>query len=147
MVLEVDGCCLFANNITGERVNGDLWMRFNNFNLEFETERAVTLNLKLFRVVGVQCAAFAEINEAGEQFVTSPIRVDHWEGMDGDEDLISLTVNTNGIVVILVTLVARRGELHINVFRDARWDHALLVVANFEVGRLRWKHMEPLRCR
>ena len=57
--------------------------------------------------------------------------------MDGNEDLIALAVNTDGVVVVFVTLFARRSELNVDVFGDARWDHSLLVVPYFEVRGLR----------
>ena len=64
--------------------------------------------------------------------------------MHGDEDLVALAVNANRVVVVFVALVAGWRELHVDVLGDARWDHALLVVPNFEVGSLGWQHMEPL---
>jgi hypothetical protein len=34
--------------------------------------------------------------------------------------------------------LVRRCELNVNVLADASWDHALLLVANFEERCLRW---------
>jgi len=78
--------------------------------------------------------------------VAGPFRVDHREGMHRDEDLVTFTVDADGVIVVLVALVARRSELHVNVFGDARWYHSLFVVPNFKVGSLRRKHMKPLGC-
>lgn len=67
--------------------------------------------------------------------------------MHGNQDLVTFAVDANGIVVVFIALFPGRSELHVDVLGDARWHHAFLVVADFEVGRLRRQHMESLRRR
>ena len=64
--------------------------------------------------------------------------------MDWNQNLIPLTVDPNRVVVVpvrgkrLILILVRRCELNVNVLADASWDHALLLVANFEERCLRW---------
>ena len=55
-----------AHNISRHRPDVDLRVRLGHFNLEFKTERAVTFNLKFFRVAGAQSHVSAKVNEFGE---------------------------------------------------------------------------------
>lgn len=43
------------------------------------------------------------------------ITVDDWERMDRDQDFVSLAVDADGVVVVLVGLVACGRELHVDV--------------------------------
>ena len=69
--------------------------------------------------------------------------VDHGEGVDRNQDLVSLAVNSNRVVEVLLLIVG--GELDVDVLSDARGHHAFLVVLDFEVGRLRRQDVQPLR--
>ena len=73
---------------------------------------------------------FAHIDKARDQLVL--LRVDNGEGMNGDQDFISLTMNTDEVVEVFVLIV--RSELDIDVFSDARRNHALFVVLYLEIG-------------
>ena len=122
----------------------DLWVRLGHFNLIFKVHWAVTIYLKLFLVRLSETAPFSHVDVLGEEFVL--LRVDDWEGVDGDEDLVAIAVDSDRVIVVLV-LVHGRGELDINLFSDASGNHAFLIVPYFEVVRLRWQDVEPLRLR
>ena len=62
--------------------------------------------------------------------------------MDGDQNLISIAMNSNCIIEILVLIV--RGELDIYVFGNARWYHAFLVVFYLEIWSRGRKNMQSL---
>ena len=62
--------------------------------------------------------------------------------MDGDQDLVSLAVDPDGVVEVLVFIVW--GEVDVDVFTDAGWDHAFLIVLNLKVGCLWWQDVKPL---
>ena len=64
--------------------------------------------------------------------------------MDGDENLVTFTVDTDGVVVILVGLVTSGGELHINVFGHTCGKHSFFVVPDLEEWRLRRQNVQPL---
>ena len=66
--------------------------------------------------------------------------------MDWDQDLVAITVDSHGVVVIFVFIDSRR-ELDVNLFGDARRDHPLLLVPDLEVARLRGQDVEALRRR
>ena len=66
--------------------------------------------------------------------------------MNWDQDLIAITVNSHGVVVILVFVDSRR-ELYVNLFCHASRDHPLLLVSDLEVARLRGQYVEALRSR
>lgn len=85
----------------------------------------------------------AHIDKAGEDFIL--LGVDDRKGVDGDQDLISLTVNPYGVVEVLELVVG--SELNIDVLGYAARDHALLVVLYFEKWSLRGQDVETLRGR
>ena len=60
--------------------------------------------------------------------------------MDRDENLITLAVDSNTIIIVLV-FVMSWGELNIDLLCNACWNHALLVVPNFEVAGLWGENM------
>jgi hypothetical protein len=139
---EVDRGDLQAKNITVEGRNRNVRVRLRHLNHVFEVHWAVTFDLKLL-VVGIAYGQVrAHLDEFGEQVVN--FRVDDWEGVDGDENFVALAVDPERVVVVLV-LVDGRGELDVDFFGHARWDHALLVVADFEEARLRGQNVQPLR--
>ena len=51
--------------------------------------------------------------------------------MDGDQNLISITMNSNRIIEILVLIV--RSELDIDVLSYAGGHHALLIIFNLKI--------------
>lgn len=64
--------------------------------------------------------------------------------MNRDQNLITLTMNSNGIVKVFKFVVRR--ELNIDVLRDSAGDHTFFVVLNLKIWSLWWKNMEALRC-
>ena len=75
--------------------------------------------------------------------------------MDGYQNLVSLAMNPNCVVVILISrqnvcwvLRGARGcKLNIYVFADSSGDHAFFLVTDFEVRSLWWQNVQPLRSR
>ena len=86
----------------------------------------------------------AHVDEFREELILS--RVYNGKGVDWDQDLVTITVDSHGVVVIFVFIDSRR-ELDVNLFGDARRDHALLLVPDLEVARLRGQDVEALRSR
>lgn len=119
----------------------NLGMRLDDFDLVLEIHRAVTFYLKLLGVGLADHAASAHINKLGEKLILS--RVDDWEGVDRDQDLVSVTVNPHRVVIVLVFVGGRR-ELNVDVFGYTGRDHAFLLVPYFEVARLRGQNVQPL---
>ena len=64
--------------------------------------------------------------------------------MNRDQDLVAITVDPHGVVVIFVFIDGRR-ELDVDLFGDARGDHTLLLVPDLEVARLWGQDVEALR--
>ena len=62
--------------------------------------------------------------------------VNHGESVDGYEDFVAITMNSYGIIEILV-FRAWGSKLYIYVFGDTRRYHAFLIVFNLEV-RCAW---------
>ena len=122
-------------------------MRFYHLDLVFKRQRAVTLYLKLLALMASQLAVAPQVNQAREQLVRRPLRVNHRECVHRNEDFVTLAVDPNGVVIVFVALFTSWSELDVDVFGDARWHHAFLVVADFEVGSLGREDMESLRCR
>lgn len=83
----------------------------------------------------------SHVHVGGEDLVL--LGIDNGEGVDGDEDLITFTVNPDCIVEVLELII--RCELNVDVLCDAAGDHALFVVLDFEKGGLRGKDVETLR--
>ena len=119
----------------------NLGVRFDNFNLVLEIHWAVTFHLKLLGVRLADHATSSHVNKLGEKLILS--RIDNWEGMDRDQNLVSVTVNPHRVVIVLVLVDCGR-ELNIDVFGYACRDHAFLLVPYFEVARLRGQNVQPL---
>jgi len=83
-----------------------------------------------------------QINHLWE--LVSKLTVDNWECMDGDQDFITLAVDANRVVVVLVGLIANRGELHVDVLRDSSRQHSFFVVPDLEEWRLWRQDVQPL---
>lgn len=69
--------------------------------------------------------------------------------MNWYHDFITLAVNSNRVVVVLVgchllRLASSRGELDVDVFTDSSGNHAFLLVTDLEVGSLGRQDMQPL---
>lgn len=98
-------------------------------------------------------ATLSEIDHLGN--LLHIVAVDHWVGVDWNQNFISLAVNSDCIVIVLVRrkhimlVLSCTGwrELNVDVFADSCWHHASLLVANFEVGRLWGQNVQPLRRR
>ena len=71
----------------------NLWMRLRYFNLIFKVHWAVTFYLKLLLVRLAEPAPLAHVDVLREELVL--LGVNHGEGMDGDEDLVSIAVNSD----------------------------------------------------
>ena len=85
----------------------------------------------------------AHINVVREYLIL--FAINNWESMNGYEYFITLAMNPNAVVIILVFIVWC--ELHIYFLCDACRDHALFVIFNFEEVCLRGKDVETLRGR
>ena len=68
----------------------NLWMRLCHFNLIFKVDWAVTFYLKLFLIGLANAAPLPHINKLWEEFVL--LRVDDWEGMDGNKNLVTIAM-------------------------------------------------------
>ena len=87
-------------------------------------------------------AALAHVDVLGEELVL--LRVDDGEGMDGDQDFVTIAVDPHGVVVVLVVVYGRR-ELDVDFLSHSGCDHSLLIIPDFEVICLWRQNMEPLR--
>ena len=68
----------------------NLWVGLRHFYLIFKVHRAVTIYLKLFLVRLSEAAPLSHVDVLGEELVL--LGVDDGEGVDGDEDLVTVTV-------------------------------------------------------
>jgi hypothetical protein len=59
--------------------------------------------------------------------------------VDGDQDLVTFAVNSNGVVEVLELVV--RSKLNINVLGNTGRNHSFLIVLDSEVGGLRRQNM------
>jgi hypothetical protein len=98
-------------------------------------------------VAGAKGHISAKVDKLREELVWRPLRVNDREGVNRNEDLVSFAVNSDRIVIVLLSLFDSRGELDVDVLRDTRWYHAFLIVLNFKVGSLRGKNVDSLRSR
>ena len=119
----------------------NLRVGFHDVDLVLKVNWAVTLHLKLLGVGLADEAASAHVDKFGEELVHA--RVDHREGMDGDQDLVSLAVDPHRVIVVLVLVDGGR-ELYIDVLCDASRDHAFLLVLDFEERGLRRQNVQAL---
>ena len=90
-------------------------MRFNLFKFKLKVNRAVTLNIDLFRIRLTNFAAFTNINGFRKKLIF--LSINYWISMYRYEYLITLAMDSNAVIKILVFIV--RGKLHIYVFTDA----------------------------
>ena len=118
-------------------------MWFDLLNFVFETNRAVTFNLDNFLVAHADFAACAHVNLRWQQTVL--LGVDHRVRMNRNEDLVSLAMDADGVIEVLVLIVG--SELHVNVLADAARDHPFLVVLYLEKRRAGWQDVQTLRSR
>ena len=117
-----------------------MWL--DNLDFVLEVNWAVAIYLELLGVGLADLSIAAHIDELGEQVVLS--RVYHREGVDGDHDLVPLTVNSHRVIVVLIFVHCRR-ELNIDILSYTRWNHTFLLVSNLEVGGLGWEDVQALR--
>ncbi len=120
-------------------------MLFDNSYLILKSYRAIALNRKLLRVRASKSQILTKIDNFRE--LVSKLTVDNWERMDGDEDLVPLAVDADGVVVVLIGLVASGGELHVDVLGNASRQHPFFLVPDLEEWRLRRQNVQPLRSR
>lgn len=69
--------------------------------------------------------------------------VNHGEGVDRDQDFITVAVHSYRVVEILIFIV--RSELDINVLSDTRGYHPLFVVLNLKIGGRGRQDVKALR--
>jgi len=104
---------LKASDVAHERTHVDLGVRLNHIDLIFKVHWTVTFDLQLLGVGLPNQASFAHVYELGEEFVLGG--VDHWKGVYGDEDFVTVAVNPHRVIVVFV-LVYSRCELDVDVF-------------------------------
>ena len=144
IVCEVDAGRLETRDIAHKGADVDLWVGLGDLDLVLEVHWAVTLNLERLLVGLANQTAPAHVNEFGEELILS--RVYNGKGMNWDQDLVAITVDSHGVVVIFV-FINSGSELDVNLFGDARRDHTLLLVPDLEVARLRGQDVKALRSR
>lgn len=79
--------------------------------------------------------------------LVSKATVDDWKGMNGDHDFIALAVDADGVIVVLIGLVASGGKLHVDVLGNSSRQHSFFVVPDLEEWRLGRQDVQPLRSR
>ena len=67
--------------------------------------------------------------------------------MNGDHDFIALAVDADGVIVVLIGLVASGGKLHVDVLGNSSRQHSFFVVPDLEEWRLGRQDVQPLRSR
>ena len=65
--------------------------------------------------------------------------------MNWNQNLVTVAVDSHRVVVVFV-LVDSGSELNVDVLGHSRRNHALLLVPDFEVARLRRQDVKPLGC-
>ena len=130
-----------TENVSNQRRNLNVRVRLCHFNHILKIYWAVTLYLKLLLVCLADLKAFAHLNEIWEQVIR--LGVDYREGVDWDQDLVALTVDSDRVVVVSV-VIQRWSELNVDLLGHASWDHSFLVVPDFEIVGLWWQDVETL---
>ena len=141
IVSKINASRLKALNIAGQRADMNLRVRLHHLDLVLKIDWAVTLDLKLLGVGLADEAAATHVYELGEELVHAG--VNDREGVDGDQDLVALTVDPHRVIVVLILVDGGR-ELNVDVLGDARRDHPLLLVPDFEETSLRRQDVQPL---
>lgn len=116
-----------------------MWFDIPDF--EFKRHWAVTFNLYYFVIREANLAACSHVNLRRKQVVL--FGVNHWKSMNGNQYLVSFTMDSDAVIEILEFVV--RSELDVDVLADTRWDHTLLVVLDLEEGGARWQDVQSLR--
>ena len=119
-------------------------MVFYNSYLVLKTNWAVTLYEKLLWVRIPKSLVSTQVDYLGE--LVAKLTIDYRKRVDGDEYLVAFTVNSDGVVVVLVGLVTSGGELNVNVLRHTCGQHSFFVVLDFEEWRLGRQDVQPLGC-
>jgi len=118
---------------------------FDNNHLVFKAYWAITLDQKLLRVGVPKSQVFTKVNHFWK--LVPKLTVYDRECVDRDQDFISLAVDANRIVVVLVGLITCRSKLHVDILRDSSRQHSFFVVPDLEVWCLWRQDMKPLGSR
>ena len=146
LVTEVEIRGQIASDLTLQRRdNLNFRVGFGDGDLVFEGHRAVTLNSQLLLHHLSKFAAHTHVQRGWE--LVAQLAVDYGEGVDRNQNLIPFTVNSHGVVVVLIGLVACGRELNVDVLRHSGGEHSFLVVPDFEIRGLRRQHVQALRGR
>ena len=129
-----------ALDVAGNRRHLDVGMRLDLLNLIFEIDLAVTFDAHRFLVVLANFATLAHVQLFRNDLVF--LGVDDWVGVDWNQNLVALAVDSYGIVKVLVLVV--RSELNVDVLADSRRDHPFFVVLYLKIWGLRWQNVQPL---
>ena len=92
-----------------------------------------------------KCNISSKVYKLREELIWRPLWVNDREGVNWNEDLVSFAMNSDRIVIVLLSLFDSRSELDVYVLRDTRWYHAFLIVLNFKEVSLRRKNVDSLR--
>lgn len=117
-----------------------MWFDFLNRILEIYW--AVTLNINMLNIGLPNFTATSHVYVLWDELIL--LRVDDWIGMNWNQYFVTFTMNTDAVVEVLEFI--SRCELHIDVFADAGWNHALFAILNLEESGGRWENMKTLGC-
>ena len=109
-------------------------MWFNFLNRVLEIDWAVTFNVNVFHIGLAHFAATSHVDVLRNELIF--FRVNYWISVNRNQYFITFAMDTNAVIEVL-ELIAW-GELHIDVFADTRWNHALFTILDLEESRCRW---------
>ena len=113
-VVHSNHCILHAKDVIMQGGHLDIWVSLHDFDVIAEVHRAVTLKLDDFCVGLPNFQVLAHVQIGREELIL--LRIDHWEGMNRDQDLVAIAMNSYRIVEVLILIVRR--ELDIDVLAD-----------------------------
>jgi hypothetical protein len=131
----------------------NVWVGFRDLDFILEGHWRFRLDQKRLFVGLPKCAHGAKVDHLRD--LIHAFTINDWVGMDWDQNFVTLAMNSNRVVVILVgrenvSLVlgsTRWSKLHIDVFTHSSGDHTLFLVTDFEVWGLGRQNVQPLGCR
>ena len=109
-------------------------MWFDLFEFIFKIYWAVTINTDFFHISLANFAAFTNVDRRWKKLVF--LGVDDWVGVDGYQDLVTFTVDSDAVIEVFVFVIW--SELDVDILADTRWDHTFFIVLNFEKWSLWW---------
>jgi hypothetical protein len=105
---------LHAQNVSMKGSDFDIRMSFQNFDIVPKVYRTVTFDLDNFGVCFSDFKVLSHIKIVGKELIF--FGIDNWKGMDRDQDLVTITMNSYRIIEVLVLIV--RSELNVYVLGD-----------------------------